>query len=160
MVGRDKPGHDGLWMCLLVLGVLTCGPAAAQTAPDTPLRRTTITVNDHLGFGQREETIAVFFAGVLAGTLHVDAAHPNDSFTATVPLRPRLGFSLCGKLLRDGSDGSDPNHPIDNGGVLEDYDGASFAALTLGDVLFTLSDESGRAQATVQQGPACNAAVS
>ncbi len=141
-------------------GLLLAGPLAAQGLDAPNLRRTTVTVVDHLGLAQQDETIAVYFAGVLAGTLHVDQNHPNDSFVATVPLQPRLGFTLCGKLVKREPDGALSTHPIDNGGVLEGYEGATLAALTLGDVLFTLEDEAGQASHTVQQGPACTAAIS
>ena len=150
-----RPGRAAL---VAAAGLLLAGSAAAQDAPN--LRRTTVTVIDHLGSAQQEETIAVYFAGVLAGTLHVDTGHPDDSFTAAVPLQPRLGFTLCGKLLKREPSGSLSTHPIDNGGVLEGYAGATLAALTLGDVLFTLEDEAGQGAATVQQGPACTAAIS
>ena len=139
-------------------GLSLAGPAAAQNGPT--LRRTTVTVIDHLGSAQQEETIAVYFAGVLSGTLHVDANHPDDSFTVTVPSQPQLGFTLCGKLLKREPNGGLSTHPIDNGGVLEGYEGATLAALTLGDVLFTLEDEAGQGTGTVQQGPACTAAIS
>lgn len=132
--------------------------AQAPAAPE--VRRTTVTVIDHLGSAQAEETIAVYFAGVLIGTLHVDPGHPDDSFIASVPLRPKLGFTLCGKLLKREADSSLSTHPIDNGGTLEGYEGATLAALTLGDVLFTLENEADPGSSTVQQGPACSAAVS
>ena len=124
------------------------------------MRRATVTVSDHLGLGQQEETIAVYFAGVLGGTVHVDAAHPDDSFTATVQDQGTLGFTMCGKLLKREPDGSLSTHPIDNGGTLSGYAGATLDAITLGDVLFTLQDTAGGAQTTVQRGPACTAAVS
>ena len=132
----------------------------AQVPAAQELRRTTVTVTDHLGSDQEEETIAVYFAGVLAGTLHVDASHPDDSFIATVPLRAKLGFTLCGKLLKREPNGSLSIHPIDNGGMLEGYEGATLVALTLRDVLFTLENEADSTGSTVQQGPACSAAVS
>ena len=135
-------------------GFCFAGPVLAQSG------RTTVTVIDHLGTFQKDETIAVYFAGVLAGTLHVDADHPDDSFTATVPLRSQLGFTLCGKLLKRDPDGTVSTHPIDNGGTLEGYEGATLAALTLGDVLFTLENEADSRTSTVQRGPACTAAVS
>ena len=141
-------------------GVFLAWPAAAQTPPGPNLRKTTVTVIDHLGAAQQEETIAVYFAGVLAGTLHVDAAHPDDSFVATVPAQDHLGFTLCGKLLKREAGGAFSTHPIDNGGTLEGYDGATLAALTLGDVLFTLQDEAEHGTSQVHQGPACTAAIS
>ncbi len=141
--------------------VAAAGFLLSAQAPEGPnLRRTTVTVVDHLGTAQQEETIAVYFAGVLAGTLHVDSNHPDDSFTASVPLQPKLGFTLCGKLLKREPGGELSTHPIDNGGTLEGYAGATLAALTLGDVLFTLDDEAARGTYTVSQGPACTAAVS
>ena len=78
--------------------------ASAQTG-----RRVVLTVADHLSAGQQEETITVYFAGVPAGTLHVDASHPDDSFIATVPAFDVLPFTLCGKLLRrEAAGGDDP----------------------------------------------------
>ncbi len=145
---------------LVAAGMALAGNAAAQPPPGPSLRRTTVTVIDHLGSEQQEETIAVYFAGVLAGTLHVYVGHPDDSFVATIPLQSQLGFTLCGKLLKQGANGAPSTHPIDNGGTLDGYDNARLAALTLGDVLFTLEDETDRAVATVHQGPACTAAIS
>ncbi|WP_158747535.1 hypothetical protein [Acidisphaera sp. L21] len=146
--------------CLLAGGVAM----AQTTAPDPALkagpRQTTLTVVDRLGTTQQEETIAVYFSGVLAGTLHVDAAHPEDSFTVAVPLMPKLGFTLCGKLVTREANGGLSTHPIDNGGTLAGYDSSILAALTLGDVLFTLQDETGTGTNDVQQGPACTAAIS
>ena len=115
---------------------------------------------DHLSPGQQEEVIAVYFAGVLAGTLHVSSGKPDDSFTATVPDRDHLGYTLCGKLMRREADGSLSSHPIDNGGVLRAYRGQTLAATTLGDVLFSLESQAPEVVSTVQQGPACTAAVS
>jgi hypothetical protein len=153
-------GRTGRAALVAAAGLFLAGGLHAQSAPGTNLRRTTVTVIDRLGLGQQEETIAVYFAGVLAGTLHVDAAHPDDSFIATIPLQDKLGFTLCGKLMRREADGSLTPHPIDNGGTLAGYEGARLAALTMGDVLFSLEDEAGQAESTVQQGPACTAAVS
>ena len=153
-------GRAGRAALVAAAGLFCARAVAAQASDGIPLRRTTVTVIDHLGSSQQEETIAVYFAGVLTGTLHVDAGHPDDSFTATVPLQPHLGFTLCGKLLKREPTGALSTHPIDNGGVLEGYGGATLAALTLGDVLFTLEDEAGQGLATVQQGPACTAAIS
>ena len=118
-------------------GVLLALPAAAQG-----VERSTITVADHLSVGQREETIAVYFGGVLVGTLHVDASHPDDRFTATVPAMERLPFALCGKLVRQDPDGDVSTHVIDNGGTLTGYADGVWAAITLRDVAFTLEDES------------------
>ena len=136
-------------------GLLLAAPGFAQS-----LRRTTITVSDHLSAGQQDETIAVYLGGVLAGTLRVDAAHEDDRFTATVPLAERLPFALCGKLLRREADGSVSTHVIDNGGTLEGYEDGTWAAITLGDVAFTLEDENGRGESTYSAAPACSAAVS
>ena len=142
------------------VGLVLAVSARAQDSTGPNLRRTTVTVIDHLSQGQQEETIAVYFAGVLAGSVHIDANHPDDSFTVTVPLQARLGFALCGRLVRREADGSLSTHPIDNGGVLEGYEGAKLAALTLGDVVFTLQDEAEHAAITARAGPACTAAVS
>ena len=140
---------------LAAVGVLIAAGAGAQN-----LRRATVTVADHLGSEQQEETITVYLGGVLAGTLHVDAAHPDDSFVATVPAADRLPYTLCGKLVKRAADGAISTHPIDNGGVLSSYADAKLDAITLGDVLFTFTDAAGRADVTVQNGPACTAAVS
>ncbi len=136
-------------------GFLLAGSAHAQPAP-----KATLTVVDHLSEGQQEETIAVYLAGFLAGTLHVDSAHPDDSFQIQVPSMPKLPFALCGKLLRRESDGSVSSHPIDNGGSLVNYAGGTWAATTIGDVVFTLQENSGQGDATVSAAPACSAAVS
>lgn len=136
-------------------GFLLAGGADAQSP-----RLVTVTVIDHLSAGQQEETIGVFFQGVLAGTLHVDPQHPDDSFQAKLPGLPELPFALCGKLMRRDPDGTLSPHPIDNGGTVTGYDGAKLAAITLGDVLFTLRDDTGHAVVSVKPGPACNAAIS
>ena len=139
----------------LAAALLSVLPASAQDR-----HRTTVTVSDHLSEGQQEETIAVYFAGVLAGTLHVAPGKPDDSFTATVPDQDHLGYTLCGKLLRRDEDGALTPHPIDNGGVLVGYAGKTLMAITLGDVLFSLQSEAADVTSTVQPGPACTAAVS
>ncbi len=136
-------------------GFLLAGVASAQQAD-----RASLILVDHLSVGQQEETIAVYLAGVLVGTLHVDAEHPDDSFAATVPAMSKLPFALCGKLLRHEQGGSVSTHSIDNGGVITGYQDGTWAAITLGDVLFTLQEESGRGDSTVNNAPACNAAVS
>ena len=136
-------------------GSFLAGPLGAQPVP-----RATITVVDHLSAGQQEETIAVYLAGVLAGTLHVDAMHLDDSLTTTVPAMQKLPFTLCGKLVRREPDGSITTHPIDNGGTLTGYADGTWAAVTLGDVAFTLSDDSGHGDSTYSAAPACSAAVS
>ncbi|MEJ1976566.1 MAG: hypothetical protein WDN49_11140 [Acetobacteraceae bacterium] len=63
---------------------------------------TTVTVTDMLSPGQQEETIGVYFAGRLAGTLHIDTAHPSDSFTTSIEPAARTDYALCGRLLRAG----------------------------------------------------------
>ena len=136
-------------------GLLVASSAFAQAQ-----RRSTITVADHLSAGQHEETITVYLGGVAAGTLHVDQTHPDDSFTTTVPAMDRLPFALCGKLLRRAADGNLSTHEIDNGGTLVDYEDGTWAAITLGDVAFTLEDESGRGESTYSAAPACSAAIS
>ena len=141
-------------------GLLLAGMAHAQTVSEPTLRRTTVKVVDHLGNDQQEESIAVYFAGALAGTLHVSPDHPDDSFSASVPVLAELNFALCGKLLKRRPDGGISTHLIDNGGRVESYNDSQLYALTLGDILFTLQDETGRAISTVRQGPACSAAVS
>lgn len=136
-------------------GCLVSCLASAQTG-----QRAVLTVADHLGADQQEETIAVYFAGVLAGTLHVDPSHPDDRFMATVPAMDRLPFTLCGKLVRREADGTTTTHPIDNGGTLAGYEGGVWDATTIGDVLFSLHDETGLGEDTHSAGPACSAAVS
>ena len=147
-----QPGRVAL---IAAAGILLAVTTGAQ-----PLHRATITVADHLSSGQQEETIAVYLGGVLAGTLHVDATHMDDSFTTTVPAMDKLPFALCGKLLRRGGDGETATHPIDNGGTLTGYEDGTWAAVTLGDVAFTLDDETGKGQSTYSAAPACSAAVS
>ncbi len=124
------------------------------------VRRATVTVSDHLSSGQQEETIAVYLAGVLSGTLHVDATHPDDSFVATVPALDQLPFALCGRLIRRAADGNVSTHTIDNGGTLTGFEGGTWAAITIGDVAFTLQDESGQGDSSYTAAPACSAAVS
>ncbi len=137
---------------VLLASMLPAGPCRAQ-------QQTTVLVADHLSAGQQEETITVYFDGVAAGTLHVDRAHPDDQLEANLPALPSISFTLCGRLLRrDGSGVS--THAIDNGGLLTGYEGAALAAITLGDVLFTLQDDHGRATTEVRPGPSCTAAVS
>jgi hypothetical protein len=135
-------------------GSLLAGSAGAQ------FRRVHLTLADHLSEGQQEETIAVYLGGVLVGTLHVDAAHPDDSFGTDVPAMEKLPFSLCGKLLKREPDGAMSSHPIDNGGTLTNFADGTWAAITLGDVVFTLQDETGKGTSTFSATPACSAAVS
>lgn len=92
--------------------------------------------------------------------MHVDAGHADDTFVTTVPMMPKLPFALCGKLLRREADGSLSTHAIDNGGTLAGYEDGTWAAITLGDVAFTLEDESGQGESTYSSAPACSAAVS
>ncbi len=134
--------------------------AASTPTLAQDLHRTTVTVSDHLSEGQQEETIAVYFAGVLAGTLHVTPSKPDDSFTATIPDRDHLSYTMCGKLMRRETDGALSSHPIDNGGVLKGYASQTLMATTLGDVLFSLQSADPAVISTVQPGPACTAAVS
>ncbi len=149
---RERESTAWVWALSFVLFTF---PATAQD-----LRRTTVTVSDHLSEGQHEETIAVYFAGVLAGTLHVAPDKPDDSFTATILDRDHIGYTLCGRLERQEADGSLSSHPIDNGGVLSGYAGQTLMATTHGDVLFSLESDSGAVTSAVQPGPACTAAVS
>ena len=150
-----RAGHAVFVAGALLASMLPAAPCRAQ-AP----QQVTVTVADHLGAGQQEETITVYFDGVAAGTLHVDQTHLSDQLQADLPAQPSIGFTLCGRLLRRESDGSVSTHPIDNGGVLTGYAGASLAAVTLGDVLFALQDDRGRATTDVRPGPSCTAAMS
>lgn len=119
-----------------------------------------VTVQDRLSIGQQEETIAVFFAGRLVGTLHVGPDHATDSFTAPLNAFGIVDYTLCGRLLRRDQDGSISVHPIDNSGRLRTAAGHSLSAFTQGDVLFRLQDDDTGDQGTVTPGPACSAAVS
>ena len=139
---------------------LMAGPCQAQAVRQAAPQQTTVLVADHLGAGQQEEIITVYFDGVAAGTLHVDRSRPNDQLQANLPVQPSIGFTLCGRLIRRESDGSLSTHLIDNGGVLSSYRDASLAAVTLGDVLFALQDDKGQATTDVRPGPSCTAAVS
>ena len=143
-----------------VSGAVLAGWLLAGSAPAQPVRQVSLTVIDHLSLGQQEETIAVYLAGVLVGTLHVDASHPDDSFEAHVPPMAALPFALCGRLLRREPGGDVSSHRIDNGGTLTGYEGGRWAAITLGDVAFTLQEDSGRGESTWSPAPACSAAVS
>ena len=138
----------------------TAGFLLATTTFAQPMRRATITIADHLSAGQQDETITVYLGGVLAGTLHVDAAHMDDNFTATVPAMDKLPFALCGKLLRQDGSGNVATYPIDNGGTLTGYEDGTWAAVTLGDLAFTLDDETGKGESSYSATPACSAAVS
>ncbi len=139
----------------LLVWMMATGSSQSQT-----LQQTSVLVADHLSAGQQEETITVYFDGVAAGTLHVDRTRPDDQLQASLPALPSIAFTLCGRLIRRESDGGTSTHPIDNGGVLTGYIGANLAAITLGDVLFTLQDDKGRATTEVRPGPSCTAAVS
>jgi hypothetical protein len=119
-----------------------------------------VTVVDKLSQGQKEETIAVYFAGRLAGTVHIDTAHPVDQFTATIPRLDRTPYTLCGKLIKQEPDGTESVHPIDNGGVLGDVAGRTLYANTINDVLFSLEGSEGPRSGEVRPGPACSAAIS
>ncbi len=128
-------------------------PAQAKTA--------TVTIMDHLSAGQQEETIAVFLNGSLAGTLRIDRAHPDDSFTAALDGAVHIHYTLCGLLRRESPDGGVTDHRIDNGGDLDAVSGGSYAALTLDDRLFALVDaQTGGGARALTPGPACAAAVS
>ncbi len=132
----------------------TAQPIIAQAAPAT------VTVVDRLSSGQQEETIGVYFEGHLAGTLHVTADHPSDSFTAQLDSVQHLNYALCGTLLRQGPGGEIVTHRIDNSGTLGDVAGRTLAAFTFDDVLFSLEDTQGGDPGQVHPGPACAAAVS
>ena len=136
--------------------------AAGFLLAAAPADTVSVTVVDRLSTGQQEETITVYFAGRLAGTVHIDANHPEDSFTATLPRAPHTSYTLCGRLLRREADGAISTHPIDNSGVLGDVAGQTLYANTLGDVLFALQPgEGGAAPAPgdIHPGPACDAVV-
>ncbi len=123
-------------------------PAAAE-----PIQ---FTVIDELSSGQAQEDIALFLGGRLAGTLHIDQNHPHDEISLTVERADHYDFALCGRLVRDGE--AAPEHRIDDAGTLTDVAGRSFAAVTIGDELFTLRDvTAGRSPASIaiRPGPAC-----
>ena len=119
-----------------------------------------VTVIDRLSAGQQEETIAVYIVGRLVGTLHIDADHPDDRFTATIERMVHTPYTLCGQLLKREPDGSVSTHRIDNSGVLGDVAGRTLFANTLGDVLFSLEGSEGPATGVVRPGPACDSVVS
>lgn len=128
--------------------------AAARAEP------VTVTVFDRLSAGQQEETIGVYFAGRLAGTLHIDTEHPSDSFITTIDHSQRLDYTLCGTLLRRGAGGEVVTDRIDNSGTLGDVAGRTLGAINLNNVLFALEDLQGAPPGEVHAGPACAAAVS
>ena len=143
-----------MWPIIIVAPILLYSAAIhAQTAA--------VTVVDHLSAGQQEETIAVFFAGHLAGTLHIDQSHPEDSFTASLDGAGHIHYTLCGLLRRAAPDGVISEHRIDNGGELDATSGGHYAALTLDDRLFALVDaDTGDGALNLTPGPACAAAIS
>ncbi len=133
---------------LLAAVALFSWPAAAE-----PVQ---FTVIDELSAGQAQEDIALFLGGRLAGTLHIDQAHPHDEIQLTVERADHYDFALCGRLVRDGE--ASPEHRIDDAGTLTDVAGRSFAAVTIGDELFTLRDvTTGRLPTSIaiRPGPAC-----
>ena len=146
-----RPGRAAL--------VAAAGVFLATTVPSRA-ETTTVTIVDQLSQDQQEETIAVYLAGRLSGTLHIDAAHPVDQFTATIEQAPHISYTLCGQLLKREADGSISTHPIDNGGRLGDIAGRTLFANTLGDKLFSLEGSEGAATGEVLAGPACAAATS
>jgi len=146
-----RPGRAAL--------VAAAGLFLAMAAP-AKAEMVSVTVIDRLSAGQQEETIAVFFAGRLAGTLHIDTGHPEDQFTASIEHTAHTPYTLCGRLLRQELDGSISVHPIDNGGMLGDIAGRTLFANTLGDKLFSLEGTEGAATGQVLPGPACTAATS
>ncbi len=144
-----RPGRAAL---VAAAGLFLAATAHADTV--------SVTVVDRLSEGQQEETIAVYFSGRLAGTVHIDADHPDDSFTATIERAPHTPYTLCGRLLRREANGAVSVHPIDNSGVLGDVAGQTLYANTLGDVLFSLQTaEGGTAPGDVRPGPACDAII-
>jgi hypothetical protein len=145
-----RPGRAAL------VAAAGCFLASAALKAET----VSVTVIDKLSEGQVEETIAVFFAGHLAGTLHIDTNHPEDQFTASIERAPHTQYTLCGRLLRQEPDGSISTHPIDNGGLLGDIAGRTLFANTHADKLFSLEGSEGAATGEVQAGPACAAATS
>jgi hypothetical protein len=144
-----RPGRAAL---VAAAGLFLAATAHADTV--------SVTVVDRLSAGQQEETIAVYFSGHFAGTVHIDPDHPDDSFTATIERAPETPYTLCGRLLRREADGRISVHPIDNTGVLRDVAGQTLYANTLGDVLFSLQTaEGGTAPSDVRPGPACDAII-
>ena len=146
-----RPGRAAL--------VAAAGLFLATVTP-TEAEMVSVTVIDRLSAGQQEETIAVFFSGRFAGTLHIDTGHPEDQFTTAIEHTAHTPYTLCGRLLRREIDGSISVHPIDNGGMLGDIAGRTLFANTLGDKLFSLQGTEGAATGEVQAGPACAAATS
>ena len=142
------------------MGWLGCGLIAAGLVGGLPAHALDITVADRLSPGQQEETIAVFFSGVLMGTLHVGPGTPSDSFVAPVSVLGSVSYTLCGKLLRREADGSVSSHSIDNGGRLRTAPGHTLDAVTRGDVLFLLQDSETGEEGEITPGPVCSAAVS
>lgn len=146
-----RPGRAAL--------VAAAGFLLASATP-TWAELVSVTVVDRLSEGQQEETIAVYFAGHLAGTVHVDPDHPDDEFTAHIERDSQTSYTLCGRLLKREPDGRIAIYPIDNGGMLGDIAGRTLFANTKGDVIFSLEGSEGAATGQVLPGPACAPATS
>ncbi len=135
-------------IALVAAAVLLSWPAAAE-----PVQ---FIVIDELSSGQAQEDIALFLGGRLGGTLHIDQAHPHDEISLTTERADHYDFALCGRLVRNGE--AAPEHRIDDAGTLTDVAGRSFAAVTIGDELFTLRDVTADrppASIAIRPGPAC-----
>ena len=136
------------------VAALAAGSASAQDA-------VRFSVSDHLSPGQVEEVITVYIGPRNVGTLHVDAAHPDDRVQVSVPRASSYEYALCGRLkLREGA--AVTEREINDGGTLTDVEDRDFAAYTEGSALFYLLDvTSGQRPAEVRRDQAqhCAAAV-
>ncbi|HTW27426.1 MAG TPA: hypothetical protein VME92_09895 [Acetobacteraceae bacterium] len=145
------------------LGVL---PAAATTpAPSGDPTGGTVSfrITDGMDRREVEESVAIYIDRKLAGNFRLDAAHPQDALTVTLPAAASYEYAMCGRVLVRTPDGSVESRRVDTTGTIFDPDGRTFAALTVGFTHFYLGDATpGRlpTRVEIEQGPGCTPVVS
>ncbi len=96
------------------------------------------------------EDTALFVNGVMVAHFSLDATHPADSFSVSIPVAPRYDYALCGHITLRLPNGQTAMHIVDSAATLPTLNGRSFQLLAAANfTLFYMADQS----ATVQEMP-------
>lgn len=118
---------------------LACALASAATGEARA--QATFRVHDHLDPREVEETTLLYVNRQLVRTIHLDAGHPDEVVSVTVPDPAGPTYTLCGRITIREPDGGEAVREVDGTGTLTDVADRDFDAIAAADfTLFFLTD--------------------
>lgn len=122
MHGTTLAGLAGLAATILALPLGTARAAPRSTS-------VTLTLVDETDPAEVREATTIFINGQLAATFNLDAQHPRETKTVTIPAAQHYDYALCGRITIRRPDGQTETHVLDDGASLANVDGETLEAL-------------------------------